>query len=324
MARIALIGTGWQGQGLLNFLIRNTDCEVVGICDVNEEMLNKAASKFDLSAFSDYEKMFDDTRPDGVVICTPPTVRVPLVQAAAERGIHCFIEKPPAKTLEMAEEVSRILNKTKVMNSVGFMYRYSKAVEKCKALLEGRKISQVRSAMLDGLALRPDWPKWFFDKERSGGPVFDQAIHIMDVSRYLLGEVKQTVGFRGNLIKPKTDAFTVEDSISYLVQYENDILQTHTHSWVYADHVAELEFISDQLHLTLDIGNGCLTGTIDGEQVLFESEDTLYSLELDAFIQAINNNRPDFIKSTYADSIKSLSVALAVSESLEEEKIVTM
>ncbi len=324
MVRMALIGTGWQGQGLLNFLTRIDDADVVGICDLNEEMLNKAANKFNVAAYSDYEKMLDETHPEGIIICTPPTVRVPLVRAAAERGIHCFIEKPPAKTIEMANKVMDILEKNTVMNSVGFMYRYSKAVEQCKALLEGKQVSQVRSAMLDGLALRPNWPKWFFDKHRSGGPVFDQAIHIMDLSRHILGEVKQVVGFQGNLVKPKTDEFTVEDSISYLVQYENNILQTHTHSWVYSDHVAELEFISDQFHLTLDIGEGRLTGTMDGEKVLFESEDVLYYLELEAFVQAIKENRPELIKSTYADSIKSLRVALAVSDALESEKIIAL
>jgi predicted dehydrogenase len=41
--------------------------------------------------------------------------------------------------------------------------------------------------MLDGIALRPNWPRWFFDKARSGGPIFDQAIHMLDACRYLIG-----------------------------------------------------------------------------------------------------------------------------------------
>jgi predicted dehydrogenase len=152
-------------------------------------MLTKAVNKFNVKGFNDYVEMLEEIKPEGIIICTPPEVREFLVREAAERGIHCFIEKPPAKDLEMAKKVDEILDQTGVINSVGFMYRYSRAVESTRELITGRRVVLVRSAMLDGLALRPNWPRWFFDKKRSGGPAFDQAIHIFDLSRYLLGEV---------------------------------------------------------------------------------------------------------------------------------------
>jgi predicted dehydrogenase len=252
------------------------------------------------------------------VIVTPPKARVELVREAAIRGIHCFIEKPPAKNLDMAKQISDILNEANVINSVGFMFRYSKAVAKCRELLNGRNISIVRSAMLDGLALRENWPSWFFNKNISGGPIFDQAIHIFDLSRYLIGDVLQVTGFQGNQVKQQTDTFTIEDSFSLALRYQNGgPLQTHNHSWVYPGFMCQLEFISDSMHLILDIDKGSVNGHVDGETISYQAEDSLYKQELEAFARAILNNQPELVLSTYDDSLKSLNVTLAMLEALE-------
>ncbi|MDM5330545.1 Gfo/Idh/MocA family oxidoreductase [Neobacillus sp. CF12] len=321
MVRIAVVGTGWQGQGHLSTMQKISGIEVVGVCELNEETLLKATTKFGVKGFTDYVKMLEESKPDGVIICTPPEVREFLVREAAERGIHCFIEKPPAKDLEMAKKVDEILDQSGVINSVGFMYRYSPAVAYIKELIKGKRVAWVRSAMLDGLALRPNWPRWFFNKEISGGPVFDQAIHIFDLSRYLLGEVERVTGYQGNLVVQKGGDFTVEDSFTLLMKYQNGILQNHTHTWSYPDVFTQIELISDQLHLTLDLVKGSVTGKVEGEAVSFEAEEHgLYQLELEAFAKAIEEKNPEFVLATYKDSIQSLSVALEALEVLEADK----
>ncbi|MFC0472119.1 Gfo/Idh/MocA family protein [Halalkalibacter kiskunsagensis] len=318
MVRIAVVGTGWHGQGHLNTMKEMALIEIVGICDVNQEMLTKAANKFNVPAFKNYIQMLEETKPEGVVIVTPPKARVELVRDAAIRGIHCFIEKPPAKSIDMAKQISEILNETKVINSVGFMFRYSKAVAKCREVLSGRDVSIIRSAMLDGIALRENWPGWFFIKDISGGPIFDQAIHIFDLSRYLVGDVAQVTGFQGNQVKQQSDTFTIEDSFSLALRYQDGgPLQTHNHSWVYPGFMCQLEFISDSMHLTLDIHKGSISGHVDEEAISYQAEDSLYEQELEAFARAILNNQPELVLSTYDDSLKSLNVTIAMLEALE-------
>ncbi len=292
--------------------------ETVGICDLNQEMLKKASNKFRISAYDDYVQMLEGAKPDGVVIVTLPSVRLSLVKEAADRGIHCFIEKPPAKDLESAKKVCKILDQSGVINSVGFMYRYSKAVTKCREMLKGRNIAVVRSMMLDGIALRENWPSWFFDKSVSGGPIFDQAIHMFDLSRYLIGEVDKVIGFQGNQVVPKSERFTIEDSFGLALQYENNgPLQTHNHTWSYPGAICQLEFISNELHLTLDVGNCKVFGNVNGKEVSYDYEDSLYKQELEAFADAIEQNRRDLVLSTYKDSLRSLSVTLSIVNALE-------
>lgn len=322
MVRLAMLGAGFQGQGHLN-TIKNSDLiEMVGVCDLNREALAKVEKKFNIAAFSDYSKMLEETKPEGVIICTPSSIRVEPIQEAAERGIHCFVEKPPAKDLETARKMIEIFDRSGVINSVGFMFRYSDAANKCKEFIKGKRVSLVRSAMLDGLALRENWPRWFFDKERSGGPIFDQGIHMLDLSRYLLGEISQISGFQGNLVVPKGGGFSVEDSFALSLKYQNGMMQNHTHSWVYPDYMAQVELFSDELHLTLDLAEGSVNGQISGETVTYKKESHFYLNELETFARAIAENERDMIRSSYRDSVKSLSAAICAVKALEEQTIV--
>jgi predicted dehydrogenase len=321
MVRIAIVGAGWQGQGLLANLAAIPEAELVGACDLNPQVLEKVRAKYGAEGFTDYTEMFEKTKPDGVLICTHPQVRLPIVAAAAERGVHCFIEKPPARDLESAGQIQAVIEQYGILNSVGFMYRYSPAVTKTRELLRGRRVALVRSCMLDGLAVREGTPAWFFDKSRSGGPVFDQAIHIFDVSRYLLGEIASVSGFQGNLTVPRSETFTVEDSAALVFQYRSGIIQNHAHSWAYSGFKAQLQFISDELDLVLDLGKGTVQGTIGGEAVDFAEEGALYRLELEAFVKAIREGDPTLIRSTYLDSMSSLAFALASVQALESGNV---
>ncbi|MCL6442386.1 MAG: Gfo/Idh/MocA family oxidoreductase [Alicyclobacillus sp.] len=322
MVRLAIIGVGWQGQGLLSHLAQIPEASVVGACDLQVELLAKVEHKYGVRGFTEYEEMFDTVRPDGVLICTHPQVRLPFVRAAAERGIHCFIEKPPAWDFETALRIQQMLEEAGVFSSVGFMYRYSQAVAQVRELLRGRRIALIRSCMLDGLAVREGTPAWFFDKRKSGGPVFDQAIHMFDLSRYLVGEVHAVAGFHSNPTIPKSKGFTVEDSASLAFLYHNQTLQTHSHTWGFRGFRAQMEFVSDEVDLLLDLGRGKVCGTVAGQEVSFEAPDALYRTELEAFVHAIADKRPELIRCTYADSMGSLKLALSASEALEQQCVV--
>ncbi|QSO51579.1 Gfo/Idh/MocA family oxidoreductase [Alicyclobacillus curvatus] len=325
MVKVAVVGVGWQGQTHVKTLLCMQNVDVVGLCDLDAACVRSVAAKFRVNPYSDYEGMLDAARPDAIVICTPPAVRLQLVEPAATRGIHCFIEKPPAKDLATARDVDKILQRSGVLHAVGFMFRYGRAVESCRQLIVGRRVALVRSAMLDGLALRPNWPRWFFDKARSGGPIFDQGIHLVDLSRYLLGEVDSVAGFQGNLVVPKSADFTVEDSATCLFRYQRGTLQNHTHAWAVEGFRAEMELISDELQLTLDLGGKSLRGNIAGEEVNQSfPEDDYYGLELEAFVEAVESGDRSVIRSTYTDSVASLRTTLAAVKALEESCVVTL
>lgn len=323
MIRMGIIGTGWIGQRHLDNLAQMGGVEVVGVCDVDISKAERSAGRWGLPVFGDYRVMLNEAKPDAVVICTPPAVRLEPVQEAASRGIHCFIEKPPSKDLTTAQQVKTVLESAGVINSVGFMYRYCKAVDACRELIAGRRVALVHSKLLCGLALDPNWPRWFFDKSRSGGPILDQAIHTLDLSRFLLGEVAAVAGFGGNATVPKEGDFSVEDSHSLALRWRSGVLQNHTHSWAYTDYVSTVELLSDELHLELDVVHSRLNGQVGGKPIsLHFPEDQYYRTELEVFVEAVRTERQDLIRSSYTDSINSLALALDTYEAVETGKVV--
>src|SRR2546426_12386757 len=77
--RVALIGCGWYGKTDLFHLIQVAPVEVVGLCDVDSQMLDHAAdlvsqrqaSKKRPTTYSDYHKLLAAEKPEIVLIGTP-------------------------------------------------------------------------------------------------------------------------------------------------------------------------------------------------------------------------------------------------------------
>src|SRR6478672_5358623 len=77
--RVALIGCGWYGKTDLLHLMQVAPVEVVGLCDVDSQMLSKAAelvsqrqqSKKKPSTYANYEKLLSAEKPEIALIGTP-------------------------------------------------------------------------------------------------------------------------------------------------------------------------------------------------------------------------------------------------------------
>jgi predicted dehydrogenase len=147
-------------------------------------------------AYVDAVTMLDDLRPDAVWIAVPPRAHGTTkagedleVQCAA-RGIHMFIEKPLAAA--RPEEVRRVaaaLAKSAVITSVGYMFRYSRAIERMKRVLAGTPGGgKVFVGQYDCAYSRIVKPEWW-DVRAMGSPIVEQATHFVDLARFLMGDV---------------------------------------------------------------------------------------------------------------------------------------
>jgi predicted dehydrogenase len=334
--RAGLIGTGWIGTRHLNALAIETEVKIAAICDVDENKAQKLAIEYNANGYTDYNNMMESEELDFVLICTPPGLRLAPVQKAVEKGIACFIEKPPAKNLTEALEIERIIEDSDVINSVGFMYRYAGAIEKARELTENEKIPLIRSIYVCPLAIDPNWPRWFFNKSLSGGPLVDQAIHVIDAARYLAveqsGDISDVQVFGSNLIVPKDDDFTIEDSHIVNLLYKGGTLQTHTQSWGVEKHQARIELVATDYHLIIDLfpepgafTRSKLSGHFKGTSILVDfKEEDFYVTELKQFIKAVKRKDQSIIRSSYSDAVKTLAVVLEANKSVENKSIQTI
>ncbi|OCH91615.1 hypothetical protein OBBRIDRAFT_818698 [Obba rivulosa] len=150
-----------------------------------------------------------DERPRLVIVGAPPFARgtdisgqdleLQLVQAFPDAAL--FVEKPISSgPVDASWRVAAELERRKTLVSVGYMLRYSAAVQKMKQILAHNNITvmgtNARFVMAYEYARKLPW----WDKSRSGGPIIEQATHFCDLSRY----------FGGNIVLSSVSAHTVE------------------------------------------------------------------------------------------------------------------
>jgi nucleoside-diphosphate-sugar epimerase/predicted dehydrogenase len=110
--RTAIVGCGRISEIHLDTLRNLAGSEVVALCDLDRQRAAAMGAKYKIGAvFSDVHEMLDTTRPDVVHLLTPPATHLPLVRAAASRGVHVYVEKPFAsgeddarKMIELARD----------------------------------------------------------------------------------------------------------------------------------------------------------------------------------------------------------------------------
>ena len=231
MINIGLIGTGGISWVHLSYLKKRKDVNIAGLCDIKPEALQRRQSEFGGKGFDHFMKLLDGVKLDAVWRCTPPEVREEMLVECAKRRIPVFCEKPVERTLEMAEKIAKQLRAKKAKVQIGYVFRSIPLVKLFEEVSKDDKIYVAQSYYGCDMSLKRDFPAWFFDKDRSGGGLIDQATHNFDLMRYLFGE-NRTYRFASNPRTKKSKGYTIDETIGLSFLFKNGMLGTHTHTWV--------------------------------------------------------------------------------------------
>lgn len=319
-ARIAIIGCGIGNKHASGFA-HITNGELVAMCDVTKKRLDESIAKYPCAGFANYEEMLDKIKPDGVMVCTPPYVRMPMIEQIAQRGIAVFCEKPPAGDLNTARSVKRSLERFPVINSTGFMYRWMQAADHVKELIAGRPVVVCQiTGIWEVLywAEKGHISKDYFYRDRAGGPLVEQGVHLIDVSRFVLNDNVARVHGRGaNVIHPLTNTFTTEETIQVSMQWRKGTLGSHVHCWTHHGHVFQVLFAGVDFALVLDLKDNRVSGANNGQNVDRSFTDDYYVSELRGFCDAILKKDQTIIRGDYADSCNTLAAAVTAMQSVD-------
>jgi predicted dehydrogenase len=200
--------------------------EVVAICDVKEDRVNKWASQYNCAAYTDYKEMIDKADIDVVHICTPHYLHAPMVIYAANAGKHIMTEKPMSISIEEAEQMIAACDKNNVTFGVIFQNRYNPGSLLIKSALDKFELGHILGGKCsvtwkrtDEYYSKSDW-KGTWEME-GGGVLIDQAIHTMDLLRWFVGQdieyVEAQIGNRAHEI------IQVEDSAEGVIKYKNGV-----------------------------------------------------------------------------------------------------
>lgn len=196
--RFGLIGAGGIGRVRAKALGNTPGCELIAIADLDQARASAVAPSESVSIYADSRRMLSDERVEAVIVSTPPQFHEEIVIAALETGKHVLCEKPLANTLAACRRMVEAARRTGKTLATGFNHRYFPAVQFVKQTLESGLIGEldhVRS-FTGHTGLDQFSAEWMYDqKVIGGGALMDCGIHIIDLTRYILGDVEEVYGF---------------------------------------------------------------------------------------------------------------------------------
>ncbi|MFD1848612.1 Gfo/Idh/MocA family protein [Oceanobacillus bengalensis] len=236
--RVGIIGAGGIAKDVHvpNYLKHPDKVKVVAVADISIDNAKSLATQYDIQhVFTDYKEMLETVELDAVSICTPNKFHAEATIAALQAGCHVLCEKPPAMTVEEAEEMEKEAEKAGKMLTYGLCYRYSAEVRTLKRFIDADELGHVYAARVHALRRRgiPGWGVFTNKALQGGGPLIDIGVHMLDTALYLmdypepdtvLGVTYQMLGNKkgvGILGEWDYENFSVEDMARGLITFKN-------------------------------------------------------------------------------------------------------
>jgi len=257
---LAMIGVRGRGNSLAHGFIGRGDCEIAYVCDVDTNTGQARAKQFAdgqggrVPKFEqDFRKMLEDKSVDAVVIATPDHWHAPATVWSCQAGKDVYVEKPPTHNCWEGQKMIEAARKYKRVVQVGTQNRSAPYNLEAKQFLDEGKLGRVHlcrvfnmkhqgnfgmaedSEAPEGL----DWNMWNGPAPEhkynrtlhrswnhlwrySGGDMANDAIHQIDLARWLIGvELPKTVHCSGGRFDTKGAADSPDTQI---VTYDYDNL----------------------------------------------------------------------------------------------------
>lgn len=236
--KTAVIGVGSLGQHhARNFaeLAKEGNTEFLGVCDSDLERAKEIANKNECDFWTDWKDLIGKV--DAVSIVTPTETHCEIACTFLERGVHCLVEKPIARTLKEVDKMTSITKKSKAKIMVGHLERYNPAMV------------ALRPHVTNPLYFEIHRVSPFPNRSLDVDVVLDVMIHDLDAIQWLVGEdVKlDTIHAVGiPIISDKVDAANAR------IEFENGAVANITASRVGTEKIRKTRFYQTNSYVVLD------------------------------------------------------------------------
>jgi predicted dehydrogenase len=201
--KFAVIGAGVIGALRARSIVENPATTLVGVADADPARARLAAGSSGARVCQDYRELLSDASTEAVVIAAPLHLHEEMATAALSAGKHVLCEKPLANSVEGCRRVVAAADQHRRTLAVGFNHRYYPSVKFMKQAIDAGRIGAIDHLRVfgghDGLAnFRADW--MYKGALSGGGAMMDVGIHMTDLTRYILGDIREVYGVATNRI----------------------------------------------------------------------------------------------------------------------------
>jgi predicted dehydrogenase len=146
--KVMVVGMGKRGKHHAAAFQANDNFEVVGICDINQDMLNSAAEALGLdnaAKGSDANAMAQELKPDVFCFCTMPNLRYDMVKVAVDCGAKLVaFEKPVGENMHEGIRLKKLIDSSGIKAVVSHQHRYGVHYQKVKEIAESGVLGRIQ------------------------------------------------------------------------------------------------------------------------------------------------------------------------------------
>lgn len=188
--RIGVIGCGQIARAIhLPALARIPDARVAALAEPDDASRAAAALLAPGAAtFKDHGELLNARGLDAAVICVPPHLHAPCAIAAFDAGLHVYVEKPLAPSLDEGARVVDAWRRARKVGMMGFNFRFHPQIERIKQRIGDGDIGSPLGVRSVFTILPHELPEWKRRRATGGGVLLDLASHHVDLVQHLLAD----------------------------------------------------------------------------------------------------------------------------------------
>jgi predicted dehydrogenase len=132
--KVAIIGIGALGEGMVKVFAEHPEVELVAVCDTNTEKVKQCVALYHVEGFTNHHDLLIEMEVDMVYVAVPPKWHHDIAIDVMRAGKHILCEKPLANSLEEAENLFRIAKEGNLVHAMNFPLHYLNHTRKFETL----------------------------------------------------------------------------------------------------------------------------------------------------------------------------------------------
>jgi predicted dehydrogenase len=289
------------------------DVEIVGhVGSSRPEAAVKAAQTWGGKAYGSVAELLAAGQVDAAWICVPPFAHGELERTFIEHKVPMYIEKPVGVDIDMPSRLAEEIAGSGLVVNVGYYWRCIEIIPKLRAMLAETPPRLVRIAYHG-----PTAPAvWWRQQAKSGGQVVEQATHLVDIARHLLGEAEVLSATASRHRREGFADMDIATATAALLRFDSGLNASFTASCVLGSFVdTAIEFLCEGRKITLSLKE-LTVDSADGRTVEPAGEDPLVVADR-AFIAAVKAGDPSAVPCSYAEALETQRLCCAIRDQAE-------
>jgi len=296
--RIAISGTGQIAQRHLKAFERMPHVEIVGHVGTTQAKAEAAAARWGGRGYVRIEELLTHEKPAAVWVTVPPNQHGAIEYTLIDANIPFLVEKPLSADRSTAATIAHVIEQKRLLVAVGYNWR---GLDTLPALRE-HLVHHPARMVIGAFHVNTPAAVWWRHQAESGGQMVEQATHLIDLARVLLGDAV-VISAQGAPVEraayPDADIAGVSAT---LLRFQSGAIGTFTATCILAQAGGvQLQLISENALVTLT--RDSVTYQIGDQRQIHTTHSDTYEAQNRAFLAAIEQNDAELMLCSYADAL---------------------